>query len=557
MTRSGPRFKLVCAVLVALLQGPVSWAQESAAPAGRRPPQAAPAKDGLGRDTPRGTVLGFMSTARAARNELAPQYLNTKLRDQAAVDLAHQLFVVLDSRLPPRLIELSDRPEGSLANPLKPDQDIVGVITTAGGPLDIVVERVNRAGGAPVWLFSRKTLEVIPAVYDDVDLVAVDRFLPTFLTRPRIAGIRVFQWLAFGLLPVFYRLAGLLGRVIRPVIVAWRRRRAGAGEVPANLVPGSVRLLLMTFVIFWLRGVIELPLRERLFWSMIATVLAIAAVVWALLLMNGAVERFSIRRFQGAGHAEVAAMLRLVRRVADAMAIAAGVLVLLHFVGVDPTAALAGLGIGGIAVALAAQKTLENVVGGVSIIVDQAVRVGDFLKLGDTLGTVDSIGLRSTRIRTLDRTILSVPNGQIANVNIETLSARDKFWFHHFVGLRYETTSAQMRLVVSGIGTFLATHPKVDRTEAIRVRFLRFGGFSLDIEVFAYIHAVDWEAFLETQQELLFELMDIVERSGAAIALPSQTLHLAGGRGDVADGAPLGVTRSARREALHQRVESA
>src|SRR4029077_3588445 len=99
------------------------------------------------------------------------------------------------------------------------------------------------------------------------------------------------------------------------------------------------------------------------------------------------------------------------------------------------------LGIGGIAVALAAQKTLENVVGGVSIIVDHAVRVGDFLKLGDTVGTVDSIGLRSTRIRTLDRTMLSVPNGQIATVNIETLSVRDKFWFHHFVGLRYETTA--------------------------------------------------------------------------------------------------------------------
>ncbi len=269
--------------------------------------------------------------------------------------------------------------------------------------------------------------------------------------------------------------------------------------------------------------------------------------MWALLLMNGAVERYSYRRFQGSGHAEVVAMLRLARRVADAMAITAGVLVMLHFVGIDPTATLAGLGIGGIAVALAAQKTLENVVGGVSIIVDQAVRVGDFLKLGDTLGTVDSIGLRSTRIRTLDRTILSVPNGQIANVNIETLSARDKFWFHHFVGLRYETTAGQMRSVVDGIATCLATHPMVDRGEAIRVRFLRFGPFSLDIEVFAYVYARDWEAFLETQQALLFEVMDIVERSGAAIALPSQTLHLTDGREEVPDPAKMVTERIAGR----------
>ncbi len=151
---------------------------------------------------------------------MAPQYLNTRLRDQAAVDLAHQLFVVLDSRLPPRLSELSDRPEGSLANPLKPDQDIVGTITTASGPLDIVVERVNGRGPGPVWLFSRKTLEAIPDVYDDVDLVAIDRFLPTFLTKPRIAGIRLFAWLVLVLVvPLCYLLMGLLGRLLRPVIV--------------------------------------------------------------------------------------------------------------------------------------------------------------------------------------------------------------------------------------------------------------------------------------------------------------------------------------------------
>ena len=236
-------------------------------------------------------------------------------------------------------------------------------------------------------------------------------------------------------------------------------------------------------------------------------------------------------------------MLRLVRRLADALVIAAGGLVTLHYFGVDPTAALAGLGIGGIAVALAAQKTLENVIGGVSIIVDQAVRVGDFLKLGDTLGTVDSIGLRSTRIRTLDRTILSVPNGQIANVNIETLSVRDKFWFHHFVGLRYETTSGQMRAVVDGIRTHLDGHPMVDRGEPIRVRFFRFGPFSLDVEVFAYLLAGDWEAFLETQQELLLDVMEIVERAGAAIALPSQTLHLADARDGAAAAPRIGATR--------------
>ena len=175
-------------------------------------------------------------------------------------------------------------------------------------------------------------------------------------------------------------------------------------------------------------------------------------------------------------------MVRVARWFADGLVILVAVLVMIRRLGGDPTAAIAGLGIGGIAVALAAQKTLENVIGGLSLIFDRAVCVGDFLKVGDASGTVDSIGLRSTRIRTLDRTILSVPNGQIANVSIETISSRDMFWFHHSVGLRYETTPRQMRAVVSGHRPSLESHPAVDR-ESVRARFLRFGPSSLDIEV--------------------------------------------------------------------------
>jgi MscS family membrane protein len=297
--------------------------------------------------------------------------------------------------------------------------------------------------------------------------------------------------------------------------------------VTGDLVPGSVRLLVMAVVIRWLLGVVELPLPERVFWSGVATTLAIVAVVWALLLLNGAVERHFLRRSQSSGHAEAAAMLRLARRLADATAVASGGLVLLHFVGIDPTAALAGLGIGGIAVALAAQKTLENVVGGVSIIVDQAVRVGDFLKMGDVLGTVDSIGLRSTRIRTPDRTILSVPNGQIANMKLETLSARDRFWFHPMVNLHYETTPAQLNSVMAAIRNLLGEHARVD-SASVRVRFVRFGVSSLDVDVFAYVSTHEWNNFLEIQEELLLGIMNIVQKAGTGIALPSQTLYIAG-----------------------------
>jgi MscS family membrane protein len=515
-------------LVAALLGGQAVEAQQSSGGSASQPPAAAP-KDALGRDTPRGTVLGFMNAARGGRDDISPSYLNTRLRGAAAEELARQLFVVLDSRLPPRLGEVSDLPEGSLPNPLKPDQDVIGTIATADGPLDVIVERVRTGSSGPVWLFSRATLDSIPDVYDEIDLVSFDSYLPTFLTAPKIAGIRLFQWLALGLgLPLVYRLTGLLGPIVRPFLLIWRRRRGVAADAPA-MIAGPIRLLLVAIAIRAAIVFVELPLPERVFWSGTAGMLGIVAAAWMLLRLAAVVEQSMSRRLRDSGRGEVAAVLRLLRRLADVLVVAAGILVALHWFGVDPTAALAGLGIGGIAVALAAQKTLENVIGGLSIIFDKAVRVGDFLKLDATLGTVESIGLRSTRIRTLDRSVLCVPNGQIANANIETLSTRDKFWFHHFLTLRYGTTAAQMRAVVGGIRRYLAGHPVVDRRETIRVRFFRFGAFSLDVEIFAYLSSDQWESFLETQQEMLLEVMEIVERSGAVIALPSQTVHVADG----------------------------
>jgi MscS family membrane protein len=262
----------------------------------------------------------------------------------------------------------------------------------------------------------------------------------------------------------------------------------------------------------------------RQFWSTTALMIAIVACMWLLMILNGWGEHYLVwRRHNISGSASV---LRLVRRLIDGMILFAGLLYCLFHFGVNPTAAFAGIGVGGIAVALAAQKTLENVIAGVSLIADQAVRVGDTLKVGDTLGTVEGVGLRSTRIRTLDRTVVSLPNGQIANMSLETLSVRDKYWFHPVVGLRYETNSVQLRSVVANVRRLLTGDSRIEST-SVRVRFLRMGAFSLDVDVFAYVNASDWNHFLEIQEELLLSIIDIVQQAGTEIAFPSQTMYVA------------------------------
>jgi MscS family membrane protein len=529
------RLRWMLGVLLAvMLSAPIAQAQATAPPASAPPPGPAqpPAEpaDALGRDTPRGTVLGFMTAARKNNFEAAVLYLHADARETG---LAHQLYVVLDSRLPARLFGLSDRPEGSLANPLKPELDVVGTITTNEGPLDLIVERVTTDSSNRVWLFSRQTLDAIPAVYDEVHLVAPGQYLPGVLTRPRIFGIRLFEWLIFFAIPLIYRGLGLLGALIAPVVDVWRRRH-GMTEATGRRLPGSVRLILIAAAIRWMLVSVDLPLFERQFWLATARLLTTSGLVWQMLLLNAFGERYVHKRLQSSSSGDLTALLRLARRVADVLIVATGWLIIFAYFGIDPTAALAGLGIGGIAVALSAQKTLENVIGGLSIIFDKAVRVGDFVKVGDTAGTVDYIGLRSTRIRTVDRTMLSVPNGQIANINIETVSARDKFRFNHFVGLGYQTTAAQMRTIVAELTGLLRRHPLVDDS-SIRARFIRLGPSSIDVEVFAYLFARDWPHFLEVQEELLLDLMEIVEHAGATIAYPSQTLYLADTKGSLSD----------------------
>ncbi|HET9359389.1 MAG TPA: mechanosensitive ion channel family protein [Vicinamibacterales bacterium] len=524
-----PRFWFASVVLALAVPGSMASAQGGAnAPAAAPAAQAEPQKDLLGRDTPRGTVLGFMSAARDGKNDVAPLYLNTRLRGQAAVDLARQLYVVLDSRLPVRVNELSDRREGSLANPLRPDQDVVGTVSTATGQLDLVVERVT-VEGQSVWLFARATLERIPDVHDEIDLVPIDRYLPGFLAV-RIVGIRLFEWLLLiVVLPIGYRLLGLLGWAVSKSVTPYLQRRFHVWDGPiTHHFPGALRLIVLGIVIRTASSSFELPLLERQFWAVTAFFLAICGLVWSATLLNAFGERYIYRHLNASRLGESVALLRLGRRVADVLVYAAAFLLVLWRFDRDVTAVLAGLGIGGIAVALAAQKTLENFIGGVSLVFDKAVRVGDFLRLGTTEGTVDEVGLRSTRIRTLERTIVTVPNGVIASASIETVSDRDKFWFHHFVGLQYDTTPEQMRAVTDNMRDLLARQPGVE-LESVRVRFLRLGAFSLDIELYAYVFAHDWSAFLEIQEKLLLRVMEIIERAGTAIAFPSQTLHMAEG----------------------------
>lgn len=229
-------------------------------------------------------------------------------------------------------------------------------------------------------------------------------------------------------------------------------------------------------------------------------------------------------------HAASRSLLPLGTRAGKVLVLAVGVVALLSELGYPVASLIAGLGIGGLAVALAAQKTVENLFGAFSIGADQPFREGDFVRVEDFVATVEAIGLRSTRFRTLDRTLISIPNGKLADMRLESFAARDRIRLACTIGLVYGTSAGQMRDVLRGIERILREHPKI-WPDVIVVRFKEFGASSLDIEVMAWFQTPDWGEFQLIRQNVLLQFMEAVEKAGSSFAFPTRTVHLIPDRG--------------------------
>jgi MscS family membrane protein len=326
-------------------------------------------------------------------------------------------------------------------------------------------------------------------------------------------------------------LGGLLaGRVLaalaRPLLARLARRSEATWDdalVDAATTPFSILVALQTVhaVVPWL------PLGSRAA-RMVTTAIALgttASVLWLAFRVVDVARAILERRTWAATRPATRSMLSIAARfVKVVIVLITGILVLAHL-GVSVSSLVAGLGIGGLAVALAAQKTVENLFGTLSIGVDQPLREGDFVRVGDLVGTVESIGLRSTRLRTLDRTVATVPNGQLADQLIESYSVRDRIRLACTLGLVYDTTAAQLRQTLADLEVALLRHPKI-WPEAVVVRFAAYGESSLDIEIMAWFQTPDWPEFQLIRQEVLLEFMEIVERNGTSFAFPTRTLHM-------------------------------
>ena len=256
------------------------------------------------------------------------------------------------------------------------------------------------------------------------------------------------------------------------------------------------------------------------------TIMTTFAVLWTTFRGIDLARSVLERRSWAVDRPSARSLLSIGARFAKVSVLVVSVIVALAQLGVSVASLVAGLGIGGLAVALAAQKTLENLFGTLSIGVDQPMREGDLVKLYDTVGTVEQIGLRSTRFRTLDRTILTIPNGELANHRIESFTVRDRLRLALTIGLVYTTTSQQIRAILAELEAILRRHPKI-WPDTLVVCFKELAASSLDIEIMAWFQTTDIAEFQAIRQEVLLDFMTAIERLGSQIAFPTRTVHIA------------------------------
>jgi MscS family membrane protein len=360
-------------------------------------------------------------------------------------------------------------------------------------------------------------------------------------------GTPVWKILAFGLLVFVACLVGY-------AIYKWTRAGGDASRLNTLgrrlVLPVAILLMIWTGAPFVQQQLILYGEFSKLVTQgsfLISYILA----AWIFWLLAALIFEWLIRSPKIKDESLDANLLRLLAGFLGAI----GALVLLGIgaqkLGLPVVSIVAGLGIGGLAVALAIRPTLENLIGGFILYLDKPVRVGDFCSFGTRTGTVEKIGVRSTQVRALDRTLVSIPNAQFADMELINWAECDMILIDDTIGVRYETDPEQLRYLLAELRKMLHAHPRIDR-ETVRVRFVGYGDSALNIQVRVYALTREWNDFFAIREDVFLRIYDIVKEAGSGFAFPSQTVYL--GRDDGLDTERSDASRAKVRNWRHRGI---
>ena len=477
--------------------------------------------DEYDRGVPRTSLAGYIRAAKRDDFERAAAYLDLRnlpagLRPADGPELAKQLAIIFERALWIDMDTLSTDPEGHSGDGLPASRDLVGRVPVGERKFDILLQRVPRGDGVRIWKFSSKSVANIPAMYDQYGYGPVGEQLSKYLPSPPFLGLELWQWVF--LILIAFTVAALSFPVVR--LSSWLIRRKGfaLGGVIARFINGPVHVLLVVFITRAFKDAIQPSLEAMALFK--ANTIPTIVTVWAIIRLTHLLNDYWSLELQQRNREHATVLLRHILTTFNIFVVIIAVLVWLDNIGFSVTTILAGLGIGGIAIALATQKTIEHFIGAVTLYLAAPVKVGDFCRFGDKIGTVEEIGLRSTQVRTLEQTVISVPTGDFAGMQLENFAVRQRFRFAPRIRLRVDTSADQIRFILLELQKLLYAHAKVNDSP-LRVRFVGFGVDALNIDIHSYIETTEYDEYLAIAEDLNLRIMGIISTSGTEIAIPT------------------------------------
>ena len=480
--------------------------------------------DSFGRDTPRDTVQGFIAALGENDYLLASNYLNLSKADNPTT-IVRQFKQALDAggRFQTDL-QIDNTPEGNLTDQLPPSQENVGVIKVSDTSIPLLLERVVTKEGEQYWQFSSETLSSIPE--------AIENYEPTLVSRYTIASLEGKKLFDYQLADLVAALMITISSFLFTYIAVWLlyhllaitypRLRDVALPLPDKVIlPLAVVIMALILSEVMVYAGVSVTLREPV--NRFAEIASWVAITWLLLRIIDALFTRAVNLSYKKNHTERVSILGLLRKVVKALLLIFAVIVTFGNLGFDLTTGIAALGVGGLALALGAQKTIENLVGSVVVVADSPVRIGDYCKFGTYEGTVIDIGIRSSRVRTLTRTIVTVPNGDFSSMQIENFTSRDMFRFLHQLYIKRTADINVVFKMVNHLDKFLDEH-ELTNQEWNQVNILELRQDCYIIQLQAYINATGIIEFYEKQDMLFVDLLMQVRQYDVEHALPTQQL---------------------------------
>ena len=491
----------------------------------------APAPDPLNRTNPRAAITGFLVACHQDDFSKAAEYLDlsrlpARQREQEGPILARNLEALLNSATHFDILRLSRDSQGNPEDDTDPDIEHITTLDNPerAEPLNITLRRSQPANGPAIWLFSPATVAAIPRTLPALATAsAFEKRLPRFLVATQLLETPLWKWIALvsaalALFLLFRLSLRLLHRLEASLSAHFHKaRETGAKTIawlPAILAPILVLLILTFFRIF--EALVAPAALTRLYIGRALLLLVIGSIAWGVVnLLDYLIVRLEAGltpHRRAVSHS----VIDLGRRTLKAMISIFAAITILDNWGLDMTTIIAGLGVGGIAVALAAQQTLANLFGGVSVIGDGPVMVGDYGNFGGVLGTIENIGLRSARVRTLNRTVMSIPNSAFAAMNIENYTVRDKILFNPKFTISRATPKEQIHHLIAALEQLLKTRPQIE-TGPSPVRISAFAAPAFTLEIFAYVLTKDVDEYYRHEADLYLAINEVIDAGSVTL----------------------------------------